>query len=76
MAISANRYDSIRAALCYNVNAAKLAREHNNANILVLGTKFVTEKIAKQIVTCFYNQDFAGGRHQCRVDKINTRFYQ
>lgn len=71
MSICANRHHSIRAALCYNVEAAKLAREHNNANVLVLGAKFVEEKLAKQMITHFHQQKFAGGRHQRRVTKIN-----
>ena len=71
MSICANRHSSIRAALCYNIEAAKLAREHNNSNVLVLGARFVEEKMAKQMITHFYLQKFAGGRHQRRVAKIN-----
>lgn len=70
MSICANRHNSIRAALCYNIKAAKLAREHNNSNVLVLGARFVREKMARQIITHFYLQKFAGGRHQRRIAKI------
>jgi len=63
MSIAANRYPEIRAALCYNEEVAKLAREHNDANILVLGARFIEKKVAYQAVSQFLNSDFAGGRH-------------
>lgn len=72
VAITANKYADIRAALCWEVKIAELARQHNNANILALPVRFVTLDNALQMVNAFINTPFEGGRHQNRVNKINT----
>jgi len=68
--IAANRVPFVRAALCYTITAARLSREHNDSNILVLGSAFVTEAIAKRMVNVWLKTGFAGGRHQHRLDII------
>ena len=71
MSISANRHKEIRAALCHNEQTATLARQHNNANVLVLGARTTEEKTATACVKKFFTTDFEGGRHQPRVDKMS-----
>lgn len=68
--IVANRLPAVRAALCYNIAAAKLSREHNDSNILVLGSIFVKEPLAKRIVDTWLNTKFEGGRHKKRLGLI------
>jgi ribose 5-phosphate isomerase B len=68
--MTANKYPGIRAALCWNTELAKLARLHNNANILCLPGRFITEVEAFSAVMAFLTTDFEGGRHQARIDKI------
>lgn len=68
--IAANKVKGVRAALCYNLKAARLSREHNDANLLVLGSLFVTETLAKRMVTLWLNTEFEGGRHLRRLRKI------
>ena len=68
--IVANRLKGVRAALCYNLKAARLSREHNDSNVLVLGAAFVNEKIAKTIVRVWLETKFTGGRHRRRLNKI------
>ncbi|MBC7371804.1 MAG: RpiB/LacA/LacB family sugar-phosphate isomerase [Bdellovibrionaceae bacterium] len=70
MAIAANKYPQIRAALCWNEDVAKLSRNHNNANVLCLGSRDVTPEIAQKILTTFLGSAFEGGRHSQRVAKI------
>ena len=70
IAISANRHKGVRAALCWNAEIAALARQHNNANILVLPARFISEEEAFKCVKTFLNTAFEGGRHQNRVEKI------
>ncbi len=70
ISIAANKVKGIRAALCHSVEYAKLAKQHNNANVLALGGRFVTKELAMQIVDTFITTDFEGGRHQQRIDKI------
>ena len=70
-AITANKLDGIRAATCYNEFSARSAREHNDANILVLGAKTLGEETIKSIVEVWLNTRFGGGRHQRRLDKIS-----
>jgi ribose 5-phosphate isomerase B len=70
MSIAANRNPKIRAALCHNVEYAKLAREHNNANILVLGGRFLKEEEALDVTIAFLTANFIGGKHKTRVDKL------
>ena len=71
MAITANKHRQIRAALCWNKSIAKLSREHNNANILVLPGRFLSGDEAIEIVEVFLKTEFAGGRHQSRIDLID-----
>jgi ribose 5-phosphate isomerase B len=60
----------VRAALCYNVRAARLSREHNDSNVLVLGSAFVNAAEAKRITRIWLDTKFSGGRHQRRLNKI------
>lgn len=68
--IAANKVKGVRAALCYNLKAAKLSRQHNDANLLVLGALFVKEPLAKRMVSIWLNTEFEGGRHLRRVKQI------
>lgn len=68
--MTANKYAGIRAALCWNSELARLARSHNNANILCLPGRFITEEEALKAVNIFLTTEFEGGRHQARIDKI------
>ncbi len=70
MAIQANRYKHIRAALCMIPESAKLAREHNDANILCLGSRFITSENSISIFNEFFKTNFEGGRHKDRLLKI------
>lgn len=70
VAMTANKYQEIRAALCWTPEIAKLSREHNNANILCIPARFVTEDVAKEMVKVFLETKFEGGRHLTRVNKI------
>lgn len=70
ISIACNRHPDIRAALCTNTTMAKLAREHNDANVLCLGARLTGEVLAAEIVKEFLENDFEGGRHQARVDKL------
>jgi ribose 5-phosphate isomerase B len=70
MSITANKIRGIRAALCADVLTAKMSRQHNDANVLVLGAKIVSEALALDIVTEWIAASFEGGRHQRRIDKI------
>jgi ribose 5-phosphate isomerase B len=65
-----NKHQGIRAALCWNVELARLARAHNNANVLVLPARFIEPEVALAIVDAFFATDFEGGRHIARVNKI------
>ncbi len=69
--MSANKHAGIRAALCWNPEIASLARLHNNANILVLPARYLTRDEAEKCVHVFLNEQFEGGRHQQRIDKID-----
>jgi len=70
MSFTANRYPHVRAAVAWNPEIAKLAREHNNANVLVLPARFVSDTEAAVILTTWLETPFEGGRHARRVDKI------
>lgn len=70
VAITANKHSGIRAALCWLPEISALARAHNNANVLCIPARFVSEDVAKEIVKQFLNTPFEGGRHQNRVNKI------
>lgn len=65
-----NKHQGIRAALCWLPELAALAKQHNNANILVLPARFISEDEAKKIVDAYLGAEFEGGRHQRRIDKI------
>lgn len=71
MSIAANRFSHIRAALCTNEAMAELARQHNDANVLVLGARIIFEDTALKCVEKFLSTDFEGGRHQRRISLIN-----
>lgn len=71
MSIVANKIEGIRAADCTSVEMAKLARRHNNANILTLGARLLNFEQAEPIVRAFLNEDFEGGRHLIRIEKIH-----
>lgn len=71
MCMRANKYPSVRAALCWSQESAKLAREHNDANVLCLGARLVDEDLSLQIVQTFISTPFAGGRHSQRVVKLS-----
>lgn len=68
-----NKHQGIRAALCWDVEIAKLARQHNDANVLVLPARFIDPVVALAIVDAFLNTPFEGGRHQRRIDKIPAK---
>ena len=70
ISIAANKVKGVRAALCHSVEYARLARQHNNANVLALGGRFVSNEAALEIVEAFLTTAFEGGRHQQRIDKI------
>ncbi len=72
MAMTANKHPHIRAALCYNPEVTKLSREHNGANVLCMGARFLSETEAFVLTDVFLSTPFAGGRHQNRVAKIHS----
>jgi ribose 5-phosphate isomerase B len=69
--ITANKYPKVRAALCWNKELAKLAREHNNANVLSLPGRFIPLDLSWELVQVFLSTHFEGGRHERRVEKIS-----
>ena len=71
MSIVVNRYPGIRGTLCSDVFTAKLCREHNDSNILIMGGRVIGKGLAAEIVNTWLNTPFEGGRHQRRLDKIN-----
>jgi len=71
MSMAANKFDGIRAALCHNEYSAKMAREHNDANILCLGERVSGFGMVEEIVKTWNSYSFEGGRHEQRVNKIN-----
>jgi ribose 5-phosphate isomerase B len=70
VSMTANKHQGIRAALCWNEDLAALARQHNDANMLSIPVRFVSQDLALKMVEAFLNADFEGGRHQRRVEKI------
>ena len=72
ISIAANKVPGIRAALAHDVNTARLAREHNDANVLALGGRIVTAEAAIEMVQVFLTTAYLGGRHQRRLDKISA----
>ena len=71
MAMAANKHEGIRAAICWNKKTAELARQHNNANILCIPARFITDEESIEITSAFLSSSFEGGRHEKRVKKIN-----
>ena len=65
-----NKYSDVRSALCWNTEIAALARQHNNANIIAVPARFVSDDLALAMVDTFLSTEFEGGRHQLRVSKI------
>lgn len=70
ISIAANKFPGIRAAACHDMHTARLAREHNNANIIALGARTTESQLALQMVEIFLKTDFLAGRHAKRVEKI------
>ena len=71
VAITANKHQKIRAAICWKIELAELARQHNDANAIAIPARFVSLKMAKNMVKTFLLTDFEGGRHARRVNKIS-----
>jgi ribose 5-phosphate isomerase B len=71
-AIVANRVRGVRCAVCWNVESARLGREHNNANMISIGQRMMSWETAAEIVKTWLNTPFAGGRHQQRIDEIDA----
>lgn len=65
-----NKHSKVRSGLCWNKEIARLVRLHNDANVLAMPARFITEQEARDIVETFFNTEFEGGRHQTRIDKI------
>ena len=72
MSIVANKFPGVRAALANDLYSARCSREHNDANILVIGGRLIGRDLAREIVKVWLATPFAGGRHQRRIDKINA----
>ena len=70
VSIAANKVDGVRAALCVDTFSARMAREHNDANIITLGERTTGVEVAYEIVKAYLNAEFLGGKHKTRVDKI------
>lgn len=68
--MTANKYQNVRAALCWKVDLAKVTRQHNNSNVLCIPGRFVSKKMALNMVEAFFSTEFEGGRHERRVNKI------
>lgn len=75
MNMTANKYQGIRSALCWNEEIGRLAKEHNDANICAIPARFVTDAEAILIVKTFLDASFKGGRHKRRIDKIFLKIY-
>jgi ribose 5-phosphate isomerase B len=71
VAITANKSQGIRAAICWTEEIASLARQHNNANVLCLPARFISQELAEKITDKFLSTPFEGGRHERRVEKIS-----
>jgi ribose 5-phosphate isomerase B len=70
VAITANKHQGIRAAICWQPEVARLSRQHNNANIICLPARFISTPAAEEMVNVFLNTSFEGGRHEKRVEKM------
>ena len=73
--MTANKYKGIRAVICWNEEIAKLAKQHNNANIICMPSRFIKEEEAIKIIESFILEKFEGGRHERRIKKINENLY-
>lgn len=73
ISMTLNKHQGIRAALCWIPEIARLARQHNDSNVLVMPGRFIDTAAADQIMTEFFNTAFEGGRHQARIDKIPVK---
>ena len=71
VAMTANKHQSIRAAVCWGEELAELARKHNNANVICIPARFVNEGLVEKMIDIFMHTDFEGGRHKNRIDKIS-----
>jgi ribose 5-phosphate isomerase B len=71
-AIAANKVPGVRCALCWECYTARLAREHNDANVLSLGARVIGPDVAREVVRAWLDASFEGGRHQARIDKIRA----
>jgi len=72
VAMTANKHQGIRAAICWKVELASFARKHNDANVIAIPARFVSKRMALAMVREFIHTDFEGGRHSLRVDKISS----
>lgn len=72
ISIAANRFKEIRAALCHNEETAMLSKKHNDANILCLGSRIVSEEVAFKIIGAFLEAKFSAGRHEARIAKLSS----
>lgn len=72
MDISLNRFKAVRSALCHSVETARLGRQHNDANVLSLGARIISEHVALEYVDAFLTTEFEGGRHAERVKKLGS----
>ncbi len=72
MCMTANKYPKVRGALVYNKNSAKLTRQHNNANLLCLPGRELSDSQLEEIISTWFNTNFEGGRHERRVNKIHS----
>ncbi|MDT7604244.1 MAG: ribose 5-phosphate isomerase [Acidobacteriota bacterium] len=70
ISIAANKIAGVRAAVCWNEETARLARQHNDANVLCMGARFIEPELAARMIRAFVETEFEGGRHQQRVDKL------
>lgn len=73
IAMTLNKHQGIRAAICWLPELASLARRHNDANVLVLPARFIEPAVAMEVVNTYLNTDFEGGRHQRRIEKMPVR---
>jgi ribose 5-phosphate isomerase B len=70
ISIAANRHRVVRCALCHDVTSARLARLHNDSNVIALGARLIGVEVARDCVSAFLSTSFEGGRHQRRIDKM------
>ena len=73
--MTANKFKGIRAVICFNEEIAKLAKQHNNANIICIPSRFIKVEEAMKIIESFILEKFEGGRHERRIKKINENLY-